>query len=146
MPDSDRIGTTLIPSVLTLIVVLTVIAVSGAVVLVIVLGDETKPATPETGSRPRPPSPDVDVQPASVPAGTRLQPGPPAGARAPAPVRPNRVGVLLPGAGRARAPALSRVRSAVLLVVLLTSVGSLLAVVVGAALVLLVMGVRSGVG
>ncbi|MDP8987669.1 MAG: hypothetical protein M3N11_04900 [Actinomycetota bacterium] len=106
----------------TLIVCLAVVALSAAVVLRIVAGEETQPATPPQPPRGRPSSP--GPQEAAAPAANHHW----------APTRP------------ASAPARHRVRSAVLLVLLLATVGALLALAVAVALRLLVMGVRAGVG
>ena len=109
----------------TLIVCLAVIALSGAVVLRIVLGEETQPATP-------PPGPQVQA-----PSSAHEHAGP----------------VPVPDAPQGRAairsvapPARHRVRSAVLLVFLLATLGALLALAVAVALALLVMAMRAGVG
>lgn len=146
---------------LTLIVFLAVIALSAAVVVRIVLGEEPKPATPPRQSPRRSPSrhPEEapaaapsDVEPASapsdpVPAAPRRPAEPaPAPAPAPAPGSARPVADDRPPLRQAPAPARHPVRSAVVLVVLLTTVGALLALAVAVALGLLVTGVRAGVG
>lgn len=103
----------------TLIVCLAVVALSGAVVLRVVLGEEAQPATP-----PRPPQ------------------GRPSPVRQEAPAARQQAAPTLPAA----APARHRVRSAVVLVFLLTTVGSVLALVVAVTLSVLVTGVRAGLG
>ena len=113
------------PRVFSLIISLAVVALSGAVVIFIVLREENQPATSPPGPKLQLPEPEPEQAP------------PPA---TPAP-RPRRATVR-----SAAPPARHRVRSAVLLVFLLATVGALLALIIAVALGLLVMAMRAGVG
>ncbi len=111
-------------------VLLAVVALSGAVVLLVVR-EEPQPATPPPGSQVQSPSPEQEAPEQEAPA-----------QEAPA-----------PAAGQPRAsmrsvapPTRHPIRSAVLLVFLLATVGALLALAVAVALGLLVLAMRAGVG
>ncbi|MBW3576057.1 MAG: hypothetical protein KY450_14705 [Actinobacteria bacterium] len=115
----------------SLVISLAVVALSGAVVLLVVR-EEPQPATPSPGSLVQSPSPEQEEA-----------------AQEEAPAEEEAA----PAAGRPRAsirsvppPTRHPIRSAVLLVLLLATVGALLALVVAVALGLLVMAMRAGVG
>ena len=152
---------TLVVSVFTLVICLVVVALSGAAVLHVTLADQTKRATsrpprsrgPAASPDPVPevaggdadepePEPDAEVAPAIEvpPEPTRAPAGPPTAATTTTPSSPP--------AWRGPAPAsivveTHRARSAGLLVVLLTTLGGVLALVVAVVAVVAVVGLRA---
>ncbi|HEV2766619.1 MAG TPA: hypothetical protein VGV63_02790 [Acidimicrobiales bacterium] len=114
---------------ITLIVCLAVVALSGAVVLLVVR-EEPQPATPPPGPQVQSPSPEEEAAPEEEEAAAEET----AAARQP------RASI------RRVAPPRHPVRSAVLLVFLLATVGALLALAIAVAVGLLVMAMRAGVG
>lgn len=140
---------TLVSTVLTLVVCLTLVALSGAAVLRMTLDDGFQRATrsPQqrralSSSAPEPPPLTAGRSPGPVPAAT---------AREPSSFAPHAVEGRRPvpddgGNARRRRSRRRRLRSGTLLVALLLAVGGVLALVVAVTLSLLVAALRAAVG